>query len=187
MIDEKTLIKRLKACVESSDNSNFTNGLLSAINIIEQQEKIIQDNGSGRKFLFRAKKKGWRQTGETDWIYGFYFCMYHNDGGIHMHHFIIPLNTDLSKDRKIGEIQVEIDPNTLCQYIGITDRNDTTIYENDVCIINGDEDDEYYTIEWDNDEARYIIDGSTDVTDFERHYGHELEIVGNAFDNPELR
>ncbi len=39
MVDEKILIKRLQDCVAASDNSNFTNGLLSAINIIEQQAK----------------------------------------------------------------------------------------------------------------------------------------------------
>lgn len=39
MIDEKILIKCLQDCVVVSDNANFTNGLLSAINIIEQQAK----------------------------------------------------------------------------------------------------------------------------------------------------
>ncbi len=40
MIDENKLIERLQKCVNASDNSNFTNGLLSAIDIANQQPKI---------------------------------------------------------------------------------------------------------------------------------------------------
>lgn len=40
MINEKKLIERLQRCVDTSDNSNFTNGLLSAIDVVNQQPKI---------------------------------------------------------------------------------------------------------------------------------------------------
>ena len=40
MIDEKKLIERLQRCIDTSDNSNFTNGLLSAIDVVNQQPKI---------------------------------------------------------------------------------------------------------------------------------------------------
>ena len=40
MIDEKKLIERLHKCVDTSDNSNFTNGMLSAIDVVNQQPKI---------------------------------------------------------------------------------------------------------------------------------------------------
>lgn len=40
MIDEEKLIGRLQKCVNASDNSNFTNGLLSAIDIANKQPKI---------------------------------------------------------------------------------------------------------------------------------------------------
>ena len=40
MIDEKELIKQLQQCINTSDNSNFTNGLLSAVDIVNQQPKI---------------------------------------------------------------------------------------------------------------------------------------------------
>lgn len=42
VIDEKKLIKRLQKCIESADNSNFVNGLLSSIDIIKQQPKISE-------------------------------------------------------------------------------------------------------------------------------------------------
>lgn len=39
MIDEKKLIERLRRCVDVSDNSNFTNGILSAIDVVNRQAK----------------------------------------------------------------------------------------------------------------------------------------------------
>lgn len=38
LIDRKCLIDRLQKCMDVSDNSNFTNGLLSAIDITNQQK-----------------------------------------------------------------------------------------------------------------------------------------------------
>lgn len=43
-----------------------------------------------REILFKAKRK---DNGE--WVEGFYFCMVHDDDR-HVHHFIMPLGTDLS-------------------------------------------------------------------------------------------
>lgn len=40
MIDEKKLIEHLQKAITASDNSNFTNGLLSAIDIVRMQPKI---------------------------------------------------------------------------------------------------------------------------------------------------
>lgn len=59
------------------------------------------------------------------------FCMNHNDERKHVHHFIIPIGTDLSKGRPIDAIQVEVDLETVCQYTGFPDKNDTMIFEND--------------------------------------------------------
>ena len=40
MIDEKKLINHLQRAVSASDNPNFTNGLLSAIDIVKMQPEI---------------------------------------------------------------------------------------------------------------------------------------------------
>lgn len=40
MIDEKKLFEHLQRAVSGSDNSNFTNGLLSAIDIVNMQPKM---------------------------------------------------------------------------------------------------------------------------------------------------
>ena len=69
-----------------------------------------------RDVLFRAKEL----TGQ--WVVGYYFCMTHHDGR-HIHHFIIPLGADLSLGTPIEKIQIEVDPETICQYTGLTDKN----------------------------------------------------------------
>ena len=52
------------------------------------------------KGLYRGKRK---DNGE--WVYGAYIVMHHNDGRTHLHHFIIPDDSDLSfgvKDRSLS-------------------------------------------------------------------------------------
>ena len=60
------------------------------------------------KMLCQANRK---DNGQL--VIGYYFCMHHNDDRKHIHHFIIPLEADLSIGTPIEKIQVEIDPNTL--------------------------------------------------------------------------
>lgn len=48
-----------------------------------------------------------------EWIEGFYFCLHHNDGRTHLHHFIIPLEADLSRGTPLDQIQVEVVPESI--------------------------------------------------------------------------
>lgn len=79
-----------------------------------------------REILYKAKR-----IDNGEWVEGYYFCMNHNDERKHVHHFIIPIGTDLSKGRPIDEIQVEVDHQTICQYTGLTDKHFNKIFEND--------------------------------------------------------
>lgn len=71
-----------------------------------------------REILFKAKRK---DNGE--WVEGYYRripCM-----GM-LEHYIMPRNP---KNRME---QYAIDPDTLCQYTGLTDKNGRKIWENDI-------------------------------------------------------
>lgn len=141
-----------------------------------------------REILFKAKRKDWRELPKEEWWV---------EGDL----FDLQPGQYMIRDRKqygrastfpVWEFfkycSYEIAPETLCQYTGLTDKNGKRIWENDICIIhssNIDDEDGYFTIAWDEDGARFILDGNL-IVDFDNCYGYECEVIGNIFDNPEL-
>lgn len=82
-----------------------------------------------------------------------------------------------------------VDPETLCQFTGICDKNGNRIWENDVVWLVCDGKEHIYQIVWDNSELDFK------ATKGEENYGthyeyllccEEIEVIGNIFDNPEL-
>jgi hypothetical protein len=117
---------------QSAKNAATVSTIFNAMVAVPQIRKIVHISRKRRKrkmqiIKYRAKRK---DTGE--WIKGFYFCIHHDDHRKHLHHFIIPENIPLPKGRSIGEVQVEIIPETLCRYIGDDDKDGTEIYERDI-------------------------------------------------------
>lgn len=140
-----------------------------------------------REILFKAKR---RDNGE--WVEGYYVK------SVEGYYIVVP-----NKEESIwgeGKI-IEIEPNTLCQYTGFTDKNGNKIWENDVvkkhfytdydAFANSEE---YVgvvkfidcawvveTVREKNKCIRPIFEAmaySQDVKYF--------EVIGNAIDNPEL-
>lgn len=131
------------------------------------------------RHLCRAKRK---DNGE--WETGYYFCMVHNDGR-HVHHFIIPLGADLSKGRAIDDIQVEVDPSTLCQCTGYKG-----IWENDIVKrtdLRDAKEPSIGIIEYDAENTAFVIHW-IDAVNYSPTYPwkDKIEVTGNIFDNPEL-
>ena len=77
--------------------------------------------------IFRGKR-----INNGEWVYGAYFTMHHNDNREHIHHFIIPDDTNISIGTPIEKIQVEVISETVGQYTGVNDINNTPIYEDDL-------------------------------------------------------
>lgn len=123
-----------------------------------------------REILFKAKRK---DNGE--WVEGGYFSEPYTDKK-----FIIRWN---SFGLGYNEF-IEIDPDTLCQYTGLTDKNGKKIWENDIVEIASE--DGYFLCEWDDDTARYNLNGDGLTVDFDNYWSYEVEIVGNVFDNADL-
>lgn len=84
---------------------------------------------------------------------------------------------------------LEVDPETLCQFTGETDKNGKRIWESDVVWLVYDGKEHIYQIVWDNSELDFK------ATNGEENYGSnfeyllccdEIEVIGNIFDNKEL-
>lgn len=100
------------------------------------------------------------------------------------------------RDGNISEIErfepgeegcfVDIDPKTLCQYTGLTDKNGKEIWEND--IIRHEQIETIGTICW--YEEDYVGFAVNDIYDGMQQYDigmfADAKVIGNIFDNPEL-
>lgn len=136
-----------------------------------------------REILFKAKRK---DNGE--WIEGYYvYCR-------KRHYILQVLNKAIGFDEREYE-WVEVDPDTICQYTGLTDKNGKKIWENDILkckkYIGGNFVD--YCIEVGYVEMKHGAFGLHRIKN-DAYYrpfkdwleDYEYEVVGNIFDNPEL-
>ena len=121
------------------------------------------------RYLFRAKRKD-----DGEWVFG--GLSYCEKTGAY---FI----TNMGKDHisYIGFHQ-EVDPNTICQSTGLKDKNGNLIWENDIVKDNVI----YGVVKWDDDNAMYIIDDRDDGYQVYSDWWHEVEVIGNIFDDLEL-
>ncbi|WP_290095438.1 YopX family protein [Bacteroides acidifaciens] len=140
-----------------------------------------------RKIIFRAKK-----TADKEWVLGGYVQAIQTDKETGFNkdtHFVME-NNGLAN---------EVDPETVCQYTGLTDKNGRKIFEGDICDFsvfdyNGS-DTKYkgvvvYTgsrfMLWKSEKSEYYgSDGGFDL-DWVVGQDDEFEIIGNIFYNPEL-
>lgn len=138
-----------------------------------------------REVLFKAKLKG-----RSQWIEGFYCSMrettycFAEDYERHpvpLHHLIaVDEMTDWGLPNRLQ--LYEIDPETLCEYTGLTDKNGKKIFENDLVRYR----DTVSTVQYGeyncsccNGVYGWFFDGG-DIRENESY-----EIVGNKFDDTE--
>lgn len=123
-----------------------------------------------REILFKAKRKD-----NGKWVKG---------DAIHE-----PIGMSIRYEKNGMSVRVPVDPDTLCQYTGLTDKNGQKIWENDILRRDGYWD---MRIEFENgafmvrnaDKIQYINRVTyTSISTFDIK---EYEVIGNIFDNPEL-
>ena len=139
--------------------------------------------GEAREILFHGKRT---DDDEGGWVEGYYASQSNysctNRKNIH---FIL---RDECRDIGMGGLEYyEIDPETVGQYIGQTDKNGTKIFEWDIVKCTDDTGIEnIFIIMWDSRRAMFYLASPTFTTDFYYYSANELEVIGNIHDNPEL-
>lgn len=129
-----------------------------------------------REILFKAKR-----IDNGEWVEGYYQKKYDFLG---KRHLILHANGCVRWEC------VKIDPETLCQFTGLCDKNGKRIWENDILMAHLDEsypeDVTYETVEW--NVAGWVghETGSTDREYLDKFDLEHFEVVGNIFDNKEL-
>ncbi len=135
-----------------------------------------------REILFKAKRK---DNGE--WVKGYYRADPDLDT-----HYICGWNYYASENGLEREpFEEEINPDALCQYTGLTDKNGKRIWENDIC----DRKEKYPEIvtynkgDWQLDYS-YVFgkEMHTDACNLGFYVCERdcVEVIGNIFDNPDL-
>lgn len=144
-----------------------------------------------RDSLFRAKR-----LDDGAWIEGFYYKMNettyafaddYEKNPVPTHHYIIfERMTDWGLPNQM--YRVEVDPETVCQHIGLTDGRGRR-YENDIFQADNGDCIQIYIIVWDEYSLQWSAecigdpDGTLPLCEFRTD---EIDVIGNIFDNPEL-
>lgn len=139
-----------------------------------------------REILFKAKR-----IDNGEWVMGGSIIQFLDDG---VRSFYMPQFNEkciCEHDEVTDDILkfentrfYKVDGDTICQYTGKNGKNRNKIWENDIVEVLAE--DGYFHLEWEEDTARFVMNGDRLTVDFDEYYGYEIEVIGNIFDNPEL-
>lgn len=140
------------------------------------------------RYLYRAKR-----TDNGEWVIG-----NRMDDGVTGQVFIHAVGNSVNESDKVGEegclrfVAFEVDPSTICQCTGLTDKNGKLIWENDIIryadMIIGTE--KIDRIELNETHASFVRLHTSQMglqyLYIDEFIANGCEVIGNIFENPEL-
>lgn len=132
-----------------------------------------------REILFKGKR-----VDNGDWVYG-YYC-YCTDGN-KCSHRIYSSFAESYGENTLHPVMFEVIPETVIQYTGQDDRNDTRTFEGD--ILRDSETDSTYRLYFNKDFSAFFIVDIGNPLYIERLIStttKRMEVIGNIYDNQEL-
>ena len=135
-----------------------------------------------REILFKAKRKNWRELSQEEWWVEGNFITDEKDDQKAYIGYLFGVVDGVVEDFDI----VEINPETLCQYTGLTDKNGKRIWEND--IVEHEISSVLGAVEWYAEDyvGWWVNDEYLGKQQFTDEMWDECVVIGNIFDNPEV-
>lgn len=147
-----------------------------------------------REILFKAKR-----TDNGKWVEGYYIyhikrtpCVFGDSVKPEDEQHVIMQDGFSDWNMPRDTVHYDIDPSTLCQYTGLTDKNGRKIWENDILREYADTDSlgndlyYFYQVFWDNINSEYGVKNDVESMGLSCVSTNWAEVIGNVFDNPEL-
>ncbi len=128
-----------------------------------------------REILFRGKAKaGYKRITEGEWIEG---SLFYSDNENKTVCQIATSYLSASKAEPVMVVVYEVDPSTVCQYTGLTDKNDRKIFEGDILKIPEKKN---HNVKFEY--GQFCVGINCPIA----YVRTECEVIGNIFDNPDL-
>lgn len=147
-----------------------------------------------RDILFKAKR-----IDNGEWVEGYYvyhikrtICAFNDKVKAEDEQHVIMQDGFSDWNMPRDTVHYDINPDTLCQYTGLTDKNGKKIWENDIVKPDDTVTNEDYIIGWDKEMGAFVfcdINTNNSLYVLVAHYIESIqsvEVIGNIFDNPEL-
>ena len=141
------------------------------------------------RYLYRAKRKNWRELPkEMWWVEGYLFDDGFENGRMFVGGIVIEEYHGTACDDWIitGINFYEVETSTICQCTGLKDKNGKLIWENDIVKHDFGKEQigvQLAIVKYDSKYACYQI---KPIYDWMYCDKSDCEVIGNIFDNPEL-
>lgn len=132
-----------------------------------------------REILFKAKC-----LGNGEWIEGHLV----KRDGIEEYYIIQDIYEQITNGQRylrsnLRDECYRIDPSTVCQYTGLTDKNGVKIFESDLMRFdNGEEEFSDYAVDWSNASWKVACDDGSFPDNLDEFFSKRAEVIGNIHD-----